>query len=165
MAFTSILLIEPQNLNSIILTNISMILSQIVRLVEEIEKTFSKEKQNKDDAEEESEDEDDNEEKRDKLLSNYFQKAQKSMNNDDDDFLEEDDEDDEEWDEFSDLKGITEVDKKDEILFLRDVMAHLSTNNSSYYSQLMNLLDTNSKNLLENSILNAEKRSKDKSNK
>ncbi len=162
MAFTSILLIEPQNLNSIILTNISMILSQIVRLVKEVENTYYKEKQKKEDAEEESADEDENEEKRDQQLSNYFQKAQKSMNNDDDDFLEEDDEDDEEWDEFSDLKGITEVDKKDEILFLRDVMAHVSTNNSSYYSELMNLLDADSKNILENSILNAEKRLKEK---
>jgi hypothetical protein len=164
MAFTSILLIDPQNLNSVIVANMSMILKQIVILVDEVEKTYAKKNPIEEDDEEQSIDEEENEEKRDQILTSYFQKAQKSMNNNnDDDFLEEEDEDDEEWDEFSDLKGITIVDKQDEILFLKEVFTILSTNNSSYYNQLMTLLDGDSKVILETSIVNAEKRAKDKS--
>lgn len=162
MAFTSILLIEPQNLNSVIVANMSMILKQIVKLVEEVEKTYSKLKQKEEEVEEESNDEEENEEKRDQILTSYFQKAHKSMNNNDDDFLDEEDEDDEEWDEFSDLKGITVVDKQDEILFIKEVFTHLSSNKASYYNELMSLLDCDSKVILETSIINAEKRAKDK---
>ena len=138
MAFTCILLVDPQNLNSIIVANMSMILTQIVKLVEEVEKNYAKSKQKEEEDEEESFDEEENEEKRDQILTSYFQKAQKSMNNNnDDDYLEEDDEDDEDWDEFSDLKGITVVDKQDEILFLKEVFTHLSTNKTIYFNQLM----------------------------
>jgi hypothetical protein len=163
MAFTSLLLIDPQNLNSVIIANMSMILKQIVKLVEDVEKAYAKENQKNEEAEEESLDEEENEEKRDQLLSSYFQKAQKSMNNNNnDDFLDEEDEEDEDWDEFSDLNGITVVDKQDEIFYLKEVFAHLSTNNVSYYNQLMSLLESHSKSILENSIINAEKRAKNK---
>jgi hypothetical protein len=164
MAFTSLLLIDPQNLNTVIAANMSMILKQIVKLVEDFDKIYAKDKQKEEDDEKESLDEEENEEKRDQILTSYFQKAQKSMNNENnDDFLDEEEEDDEDWDEFSDLNRITIVDKQDEILYLKEVFAHLLTNNSSYYNQLMSLLEPESKSLLEISIINAENRAKDKS--
>jgi hypothetical protein len=153
LAFTSILLIDPQNQNEMIISNLNLILNQIIQIAEKMD--TQKEKKDIIIGVDYDEDEDE-EDKRDEYLTKMLKEAD---NTDDelDDGLEED-EDDEEWDEFSNLNAISPLDKQCEILYLRDVFTHIQQTNREYYNRITSLIDDESKIKLENYIKNAEKR-------
>jgi hypothetical protein len=53
---------------------------------------------------------------------------------------------------------MTEVDKQDEILFIKEVFSHIVQSDPTYYNELMKLVSDEEKVKLETCIKNAESR-------
>lgn len=162
MAFASILIVDPKVQSEAIIKNIKTIISEILKIVDKISQNRSKSVVNV--AEEITEEELEDEDKRDEYLDKMFKKVKATSNgekvddvNDEEIELEEDEED-EDWDDMVDMCAKTQIDKLDEILYVRDVFNHLVNTNKAYYDELMSLIDVSAKIKLQEEIKLAESR-------
>jgi hypothetical protein len=161
MGLTAILTVDPKEQNKLIIQNMKSILDSIFSLASTLDQKKEKKlTKGAKDLDGDEYDEEDDEVTREEQLNDYLKKAQESTMGQgaEEEDLFEDEEDDEEWDEFVDLNNMTLFDKIDEILFIREAFEYISHSNSSYYQDLMSLLDSETRMKLETYVKNAEAR-------